>query len=412
MMYALNLCCLDCGEVLPMKYAYKCPKCEGALDVVYDYRRLMEVEDHASLFKNVGPGLSRYAPLLPLKAPEEMITLGEGGTQLLPLKNIHISEKMPKIYLKNESSNATGSFKDRPLSISASRAKEAGLGTLVIASSGNAGAAAAAYAARGGLRCVVLVPAKTPVAKVAQTLAYGAQVVRVNGSFSDCYQLAMHTSQTPGCANVTTTYINPFNLEGDKTVAFEIFTQLGSIAPDYIFVPIGAGPLLAGIYKGFQELRTLGLCNKIPAMVGVQAEGCAPIVKAFDAGKKMAEAWGEARTVASAIADPLHGYERDATYTLNPIRKSMGKAVAVSDDEILDAGSELARCEGLFLEPTAATTLAATRRLTREGWLHEDDIVVLVLTGHGLKDPGNSASQQVESLVIEPSLQQLEKILL
>jgi threonine synthase len=411
-MYATNLRCLDCGYQIPMEYAYKCPKCEGALDVVYDYGRILEVEDCVSLFANVGPGLSRYAPLLPLTTPDAMITLGEGGTQLLPMENIHEPINMLRIYLKNESTNSTGSFKDRPLSISTSKAKEAGIKTIVIASSGNAGAAAAAYAARGGLHCMVLIPAKTPNAKIAQTIAYGAQVVRVNGTFSDCYQLALHISQTHDCANVTTTYLNPYNLEGDKTVAFEIFAQLGSHAPDCIIVPIGAGPLLAGIHKGFMELKILGICNKIPALVGVQAEGCAPIVKAFEAGQKNAEVWGDARTVASAIADPLHGYERDASYTLTRIRESKGKAVAVSDEEILEACSELARCEGLFLEPTAATTLAAARRLTSEGWLHKDNIVVLVLTGHGLKDTGHSINQMVESLIIEPDLKQLEKIIL
>lgn len=412
MMYATNLRCLDCGYLLPMIYAYKCPRCEGVLDVVYDYEQILGVENYSTLFTTVGSGLSRYAPLLPLTTPDAMITLGEGGTQLLPMENIHEPINMPTIYLKNESTNSTGSFKDRPLSISTSKAKEADIKTIVIASSGNAGAAAAAYAARGGLHCVVLIPAKTPNAKIAQTIAYGAQVVRVNGSFSDCYQLALHISQTHNCANVTTTYLNPYNLEGDKTVAFEIFTQLCSHVPDSIIVPIGAGPLLAGIYKGFQELRTLGLCDKIPALVGVQAEGCAPIVKAFETGRKDVETWGDARTVASAIADPLHGYERDASYTLTRIRESKGRAVAVSDEEILDACSELARSEGLFLEPTAATTLAAARRLTREGWLHEDNTVVLVLTGHGLKDPGHSINQMIETLIIEPDLPQLEKIIL
>ena len=412
MAFAINLRCLDCGEVLPLAYTYKCPKCEGALDVIYDYERLLEVKDCLSFLAKVGPGLTRYFPFLPLEAPEAMITLGEGGTQLLPVENIHLRANLPRLYLKNESTNPTGSFKDRPLSISVSRAKESGLETIVIASSGNAGAAAAAYAARGGLRCVVLIPAKTPAAKIAQTTAYGAKVVRVNGSFSDCFQLAKHASQTQGCANVTTTYLNPFNLEGDKTLAFEVFTQLGLLVPDCLIIPIGAGPLLAGIHKGFRELRDLGLCNKIPRLVGVQAEGCAPIVKAFAAGRKQAEAWGDAKTVASAIADPLHGYERDATYTLKCIRDSKGRAVAVSDEETLEACSELARYEGLFLEPTAATTLAAVRKLTREGWLHEENTVILVLTGHGLKDPLNSSRQTGETPVIEPSLQQLESILL
>ena len=408
-MFATNLCCLDCGELFPIMNTYKCVKCEGALEVVYDYGLIMAEIDYMALLKNVGLGLARYFPLLPLEAPKQMISLGEGGTQLLMATNTNLLENLPKLYLKNESTNPTGSFKDRPLSIAASKAKELGIETLIIASSGNAGAAAAAYAAKGGLHCVVLVPAKTPSAKISQTLAYGAEVIRVNGSYSDCFQLAMITSQERSFANVSTTYLNPYNLEGDKTIAYEIFFQLGSLVPDILVVPIGAGPLLAGLYKGFQELRRLGLCDKTPSMVGVQAEGCAPIVRAFDMGLKIAEPWGEVKTLASAIADPLHGYERDSTYTLNPIRKSKGKAIAVSDEEILSACSELARCEGLFLEPTAATTFAAVRRLTQEGWLHSDDIVVLVVTGHGLKDPMHSSHEQVETPVIEPNLQQLEK---
>lgn len=410
-MYVTNLKCLDCFEEIEFDYVYKCPKCNGALDVGYDYNKLSQNGDCFSMISQVKSGLSHFINLLPCRHPDNLITIGESGTHLLLMENMALSENPLNVYLKNESSNPTGSFKDRPLSISVSLAKELGFDSVIIASTGNAGASAAAYAAKGGLRCLVLVPKSTPMAKILQAIAYGAQIICVDGTFSDCYQLAEQISNIQRIANVTTTYINPFNLEGDKTIAFEIFTQLGCIVPDYLIVPIGAGPLLSAMHKGFNEIRILGFSNKNPALIGVQAEGCAPIVEAFTMGRIEAKAWENPKTVASAIADPLKGYERDATYTLRSIKESKGCAISVNDEEILSAHSDLAKFEGLFQEPTSAASLAALRKLSTKGLFDRNETVVLLLTGHGLKDPGIVSASHEELKIIKPDINQLKKIL-
>jgi len=410
-MLATNLRCLECARALPLEYVYSCPECGGALDVVYSYADLSSERALSIFLANPSPGIARYSELLPIRTPSRAISLGEGGTELVPARQVGNWTTAIDLYVKNESTNPTASFKDRPLSVAATCAREAGLDTLVVASSGNAAAAAAAFAARGGMRCIVLVPETTPSAKIAQTLAYGAQAVRVRGTYSECLQLARTAAQGRRWANVTTTYVNPYTIEGDKTVAYELLAQFGGSPPEYVIVPIGAGPLLAGIQKGFLEMKVLGLCKTVPAMVGVQAQGCAPIASAFERGAEEASEWGESvETIASAIADPLRGYARDGAYTLRAIRSSGGVALAVSDGEIAQAGQDLAMGEGLFLEPAAVAPLAAARRLAAQGWFREGSKVVLVATGHGLKDPSHAAGETVPTPVIDARFTELERL--
>jgi threonine synthase len=214
-------------------------------------------------------------------------------------------------------------------------------------------------------------------------------VVRVRGTYSDAYALAREGAGRSGWANLTTTYVNPYMLEGDKTIAFELWEQLGGRAPDWVFVPVGAGPLLAAVAKGFAELRDLGILNgEVPKMVAVQAAGCAPIAAAFDAGRERVEQWGEAiATGASSIADPLHGYAADGTRTLAAVRASRGAAVAVPEEAIYDGMLRLARREGLFVEPGSAAVVPAYEQMVASGRVRPDETAVLLLTGHGLKDP-------------------------
>lgn len=406
-MYAQHLRCISCNNVYPLKQMYTCPDCYGALEVIFDYDKLIADNAVAHLFQEVKPSISQYSPLLPLEDPEKMISLGEGGTNLIPLQRIsgfvHIN-----VFLKNETTNPTGSFKDRPIAVAVSRAQEEAIKTIVIASSGNAATSAAAYSARGGFGCIVVIPSTTPMMKVSQAQAYGAFVVRVNGSYSDCYKLAEEVAEKYGYANVTTTYLNPYNLEGDKTISYELFTQLGYQVPDWIIVPVGAGPLVTGIYKGFQELRYLGFTNQMPRMVAVQSKKCAPIVTSYEKGEKSVDAWtGPINTVASALADPLRGYSRDGSYTLNTILSSSGRAIAVDDIDILNAVASLASNEGLFVEPSAATPLAALHYLSKEGHVKVGDTVVLMLTGHGLKDSQSLHGRLPDPEIIEPKTHHL-----
>jgi len=344
----------------------------------------------------VDEGVWRYRRFLPVSADTKPVTLGEGSTPTLQARRLDPSGAL---LLKNETVNPTGSFKDRPVAVAATVARELGLSGLVCASTGNTGVAVAAYAARAGLPAACVVPETTPAAKTAQIGAVGARIVRVRGNYSDAYALA-RAAESYGWANLTSTYINPYMLEGDKTVAYEIFEQLGERIPDWVVVPVGAGPLLAAIHKGFEELGVSG-----PRMVAAQAAACAPVVSAFESGAKEVSEWEHSvETAASSIADPLRGYPEDGTRTLSVVRQSGGTAIAVSEGETREATIDLARSEGLLVEPGAAVAVAAYRKLAAQAVISRGERAVVVLTGHGLKDPDalrSAAGSEAETGIVQ-----------
>jgi threonine synthase len=353
----------------------------------------------------------RYRRHLPVSADAALTTLGEGGTPLLRAPRLDPSGRL---VLKNETTNPTASFKDRPVAVAATVAWELGLSGLICASTGNTGVAVAAYAARAGLPAACVVPEATPAAKLQQIEAVGARVVRVNGDYSDAHALARSATENYCWANLTSTYVNPYMLEGDKTVAFEVFEQLGGRFPDWMLVPVGAGPLLAAIYKGFQELGAMG--EAAPRMVAVQAAGCPPIVRAFEARAVEVREWEHpVETAASSIADPLRGYPEDGTRTLSAVRQSGGMAIAVAEEEMLGAMLDLASSEGLFVEPGAAVAVAAYRELADRKIIGTGETAVVVLTGHGLKDPdalSSASGEKAEASVVEPGdVEALGKVL-
>ena len=368
-----SLACHRCSWRGEISNLYACPVCGSSLLVAYagTYEPSNDTADKP---------IWRYRRFLPLPADAEPVTLGEGDTPLLQARR---TDPFGGLLLKNETVNPTGSFKDRPVAVAATVARELGLSGLVCASTGNTGVAVAAYAARAGLPAACVVPETTPAAKMVQIEAVGARVVRVRGNYSDAYALARAAAEGYGWANLTSTYVNPYMLEGDKTVAYELFGQLGERVPDWVLVPVGAGPLLAAIHKGFRELGVRG-----PRMVAVQAAGCAPVVRAFDSEAKEVNEWEHpVETAASSIADPLRGYPEDGTRTLSVVRESGGKAVAVSEGETRRATIDLAGSEGLLVEPGAAVAVAAYRKLAAQEVIREAETAVIVLTGHGLKDP-------------------------
>lgn len=388
------LACNRCPWRGELANLYACPSCGSSLLVDYD-GKTYEPPDGA-----VDGGVWRHRRFLPVSKDAELVTLGEGGTPLLRAPGLDPSGRL---FLKNETTNPTASFKDRPVSVAATVARELGLAGLVCASTGNTAVAVAAYAARAGLPAACVVPEKTPVAKLRQIGVTGARTIRVRGDYSDAFALARIAAEGYGWANLTSTYVNPYMLEGDKTVAYEIFEQLGGRAPDWILVPVGAGPLLSAIHKGFEELGVVEDAG--PRMVAVQAEGCAPIVRAFESGTEEVREWSDSvETGASSIADALRGYPEDGTRTLSAVRGSGGVAVAVPEEETYAAIRELAGSEGLCVEPGAAVAVAAYRKLAGRGIISEGESVVLVLTGHGLKDPDAlaSAGKVPASAVVEP----------
>jgi len=374
----VQLRCVDCGHLMPAGVSYACSRCDGILEVVAPAGS--SIGDDAYLKSTMWHAAHR----LSVATPSAIVSLGEGRTPL------HRAERLEsavpgftgEIWLKDETVNPTGSFKDRLISAAVSRARELGCKGIVCASSGNAGASTSAYAARAGLEAIVVVPTHTPEEKLTQIAAYGALLVKVDGHYSYSYDVAARLGSDHGLFNVTTTFLNPYGVDALKLVGDELAEQLGGRVPDYVTVPTGAGPLVKGIVQGFAE-RSPG---RVPKVVAVQAAGCAPIVRAFESGSDTVTAWENPNTIASGISDPLIGYERDGSYTLRLVRGSGGMAVAVSDDDIRAAMSALAHRQGLLAEPTGASSVAAAHILLTSGRIQKDAVIVCMVTGHGYKD--------------------------
>lgn len=396
-----QLKCITCNRAYAAVPMYKCAECNGVLDLVYDYESVQSntIENHKQLKQQ-----------LIFHDDKTDQIMGEGNTPLLALKEVGHLMGIDKLFGKAEFLNPTGSFKDRPVAAGIKKATQFGYDKVIVASSGNGASAVSAYAAKYGMKSLVIVPENTPTEKVMQSKFYGSQIIKIKGPYSNSFNLALQVAEKFNLYNLTTTFINPYTLEGDKGVAFEMHDQMDAW-PDYIVVPIGAGPLLVGTYKGFLEMkRVLKLNKKLPKMVGVQATGCAPIARAFQEGKSEVIAEDSPQTIAGGIGDGLKGYAEDGTYTLEVIRKSGGLCVAVNDDEILEAQKLLAEKEGIFVEPSAATSLAAVNKIKKDQSIKNQSIALL-LTGHGLKDMNAIRSEGKEIPVVEPRVDELEKFI-
>jgi threonine synthase len=356
--------------------------------------------------------MERYRELLPLDTDSQLISLGEGGTPLISATRLSEDMHDIEVLLKNETVNPTGSFKDRALAVMTTRACDEGYGRVISSSSGNAGISSAAYAARAGVEAMVVAPESTRQTKLAQLTVHGARVVRVRGSTSDTYELAKAAAETGKWANLTTTFLSPLASAGFKTIGYELADQqLDGHAPDWVIAPISAGPILVAVATAFREYRAAGRVDRVPRMVCAQAAGCAPIARAFEEGAENVTAWSDPPdTIATAIADPLRGYEDDGTLTLRVVRETEGVALTVTDDAIRKAIRRLAELEGVFAEPSGAVPLAALAILRDAGAIRAGSRVACLITGHGLKDP-MAADQDVDAPLIEPDAEQLFKAL-
>lgn len=391
-MNATGLTCVVCHTAYPLAPLYECEECGGILEVTY---AIAQADGSCAL--------------LPV-SEQNRIHLGEGDTKLLSAPRLAKRLGIKTLLLKCEFMNPTGSFKDRPVSIGITKAVEFGFQQVIAASSGNGAASVAAYAARAGLRAIILVPESTPLEKVRQTLAYGAKVIRVKGPYSNCFSLAKQLGQSQNIFNLTTTLLNPYTVEGNKLVAHELYEQMNGMVPDVIYVPIGAGPLLIGIYRGYLEHHRYHPGAKLPRMAGIQAAGNNPIATAFVQGESVVRSEPNPQTIAGGIADGLVGYEKDGTYTLQIAVQSNGFVSDVSDARILEAQILLAQEEGVFVEPSAAAGIAGLMKSLEEQRISENDSVVVVLTGHGLKDMGNVRVAR-EVPTIDDSMEQLLEVL-
>jgi threonine synthase len=385
-------------------FPYHCPDCGGILLVENDLSGWTGPDPTV-------PGMERYRELLPLDTDSQLISLGEGGTPLISATRLSEDMHDIEVLLKNETVNPTGSFKDRALAVMTTRACDEGYGRVISSSSGNAGISSAAYAARAGVEAMVVAPESTRQTKLAQLTVHGARVVRVRGSTSDTYELAKAAAETGKWANLTTTFLSPLATAGFKTIGYELADQLDGHAPDWVIAPISAGPILVAVATAFREYRAAGRVDRIPRMVCAQAAGCAPIARAFEEGAENVTAWSDPPdTIATAIADPLRGYEDDGTLTLRVVRETEGVALTVTDDAIRKAIRRLAELEGVFAEPSGAVPLAALAILRDAGAIRAGSRVACLITGHGLKDP-MAADQDVDAPLIEPDAEQLFKAL-
>ncbi len=397
----IKLCCVRCRRTAALTgFPYHCPICGGILLIEHDLSGWTGVDPTM-------PGMERYRKLLPLDTDSRLLSLGEGGTPLIAATRLGESIGNVEVLLKNETVNPTGSFKDRALAVMTTRARDEGYGRVISSSSGNAGISSAAYAARARIEATVVAPDTTKQTKLAQLTVHGARVVRVRGSTSDTYELAKAAAETGEWANLTTTFLSPLATAGFKTIGYELADQLDGRAPDWVIAPISAGPILVAVATAFREYHAAGRVDRVPRMVCAQAAGCAPIARAFEEGAENVTAWSDPpETIATAIADPLRGYEDDGTLTLRVVRETEGVALTVTDDAIRRAIRCLAELEGVFAEPSGAVPLAALVILRTRGVIRAGSRVVCLITGHGLKDP-TAADQDVDMPLIEPDTAEL-----
>ena len=376
--------CLICGaEYAPDEVRYVCPHhgTEGILDVVYDYAAIAAHTDRDALTANHRRDMWRYLPLLPVAEPRFIPPLDVGWTPLYHAPRLGALLGLPNLWVKDDGRNPTASFKDRASALAVVKAQEANARTITTASSGNAAAALAGMAAGVGLESVIFVPASAPQAKIAQLLIYGATVVLVEGTYDQAFDLCIAAANQQGWYCRNTAY-NPYMTEGKKTAAYEIAEQMGWEAPDRVFVAVGDGCIIGGLHKGFADLHALGWIERMPRLMGVQAEGSAVLYEAWRRGVN------EIRPIVPhTIADSISvGIPRDRLKALRAVRETDGAFVVVSDEEILAAMRDLARLTGVFAEPAAAAAVAGVRRALASGQVGRDERVVVVITGNGLKD--------------------------
>jgi threonine synthase len=379
--YLTHLECTACGETFPADQLIKtCPACGKVLYARYDLDGAAKAMTPAALAGRPW-NLWRYAEILPLQNEANALTLGEGGTPLLPAPALGKLFGLDNLLIKDEGQNPTGSFKARGLGMAVSRAKELGAAAVAIPSAGNAAAAMSAYAARAGLPAVVAMPADTPDVMKAECRAYGARVLLVRGLINDAGAMIREGSERYGWFDVSTLK-EPYRAEGKKTMGLELAEQLGWWVPDVIIYPTGGGTGIVGMWKAFAELEAMGLIgSKRPKMVVVQAENCAPIVRAFQAGERHAPHWENARTIAPGMRVPIAIGDY---LILDALRESGGTALTVSDAELLEGMHLAASHEGLFVAPEAGAAVIAARHLREQGFLDSGDEVVIFSTGSGL----------------------------
>jgi len=365
--------CISCGNRYePDEIVYRC-SCGSILEAVID------LDGAKNIFDGNNMSVWKYQPFLPVR---RRASLNEGGTPLYPAENLKRDIGYRRLYVKNEGENPTCSFKDRGMTVGVSKAMELGMKKVACASTGNTSASLAAYSAHAALSCYVMIPSgKIALGKLAQAIVYGAKVIPIKGNFDQALEAVMEASRRFNIYLLNS--INPYRLEGQKTIAYEIFDQLQEV-PDRIILPVGNAGNISAIWKGFKELKAAGFIDRLPVMTGIQAQGSMPMVRMFaeELSELIPEASPETVATAIRIGNPVSWQK-----AINAVRESGGLMESVTDDEILAAQRTLASREGIFVEPASASSVAGLLKLQGHGAIDEDETTVLVTTGHGLKDP-------------------------
>lgn len=397
-----KLRCISCGkEYDSNEIIYVCKNCNSLLEVVIEVPKISLKDMEKREF-----GVWRYREFIPIEKDYEIVTLKEGGTPLYECNRLAKWIGIKKLYIKYEGANPTGSFKDRGMTVGVTKAKSLGSKAVACASTGNTSASLAAYAARAGLTCYVLLPAdKVALGKLAQALMHGAKVISVRGNFDVALKIVMELSQKMDIYILNS--VNPWRLEGQKTLAFEIIDQLGHV-PDIVSVPMGNCGNISAIWKGFKEFYKSGIIDKLPRMFGVQAEGAAPVVNMLRRGYNTLIPVTHPETIATAIriGNPVNWPK-----AVMALKESNGIYEAVSDEEIIEAQRLIATLEGIGVEPASAASVAGLRKAVLNGMISSDLEVVCVCTGHLLKDPEEVLKVCGRPVEIPPDIKLMPEIL-
>lgn len=401
--------CINCGNHFNKdEIKYLCPYCsknnsstsppKGVLKTIYDYENLKnKISGFTQLKQN------DFIDLLPIKSSKSLPNLRIGSTPLYSIKKINNSKLPFNLFLKDDSQNPTFSFKDRASAIVSAFAKENGFKTIVTASTGNAGSSLAGICATQGQKAVIIVPESAPAAKLTQIIMYGAKIIPVKGNYDDAFDLSIEATKEFGWYNRNTAF-NPLTIEGKKTVSFELFEQLNFTVPDNIFVPVGDGVIISGVYKGFEDLLKLNIIKKMPCVIAVQSNGSDNLIRNINKENFVSKS---SSTIADSISVDI---PRNFYMTQHFIETYNGKYLSVSDDEIIKASSILSKNTGLFAEPAAAAAFAGLLSYSKNHQITKNSNNVVLLTGSGLKDL-NSVKKIINIPdAISPSIKELKKL--
>src|ERR1035437_245625 len=409
MKYVTGLRCVHCGrEYNPQDVKYFCPGCgynQGILDVQYDYASVRKELTPAALAANPDFSMWRYLPLLPVAETTLVPHLQVGWTPLYDAPRLAAELGIARCWVKDEGRNPTASFKDRASALGVVKALEQRAERISCASTGNAASSLAGFAAAAGIPATIFVPARAPAAKVAQLLVYGAQVFSVQGTYDEAWQLCMEAAAEFGWYNRNCA-INPYLIEGKKTVSLELAEQFRTLTPgsfpDWVVVSVGDGCTIGGVGKGLREMHILGFIPRLPRILGVQADGCKPFLTAWKEGGSLIPCG--ANTLADSIAV---GHPRNFSKGMSAVMESGGAFVSVSDEEILQAIPMLARKAGVFGEPAGVAGAAGVRRAVELGIINHSETVAIVMTGNGLKDIQSAIRAAGRTIAVQPNMEEV-----